>query len=532
MTSGIPYTTAQSDFLKLVQFKEDDKSNLIDYAATDFLSLRQSLINYIKAVYPLDYNLFSESDLGMMFIELVAYMGSVLSMKADMLAHEGFLKTAKNPVNIRKLLQLIGVRFRGPSSAAAQSLVTLEGSPLTTTGQSITIPVENRVFTTTSPVDGNSINYVMYKVVNSKIEDVDGSNDLILTYDESDDNNGSTWSNVILIEGALVVDTNVFADVDVVKNVSLTNFPVVDGSIEVFIDTGDPVTSQVYTEVQSLLSTSSSEQTSFEVSYNPDYSAKILFGDGVTAKLPPVGSTYTVNYRVGGGIRGNASTGFINENKQTSAGRTVNVTNTTPFSGGQDAETLDHVKKYAQLTFRQQDRLVSLDDYITFANTFKSATGSSGKAIAVTRDAYSSANIIDVYVVEKASDVQLQKASIAFKSNLLEEMEPKKMMTDELVVVDGLLRTLDLAIEITLDSRYENKESLIKSKISRVVLDYFNVDKIEFGQSFFPQDIAREIFTNVSEVRIAEVLNYKNPITLEFNEVLQLNNFNITFNYV
>jgi len=531
MTSSIPYTTAQSDFLKLVQFKEDDKSNLIDYAATDFLSLRDSLINYIKAVYPLDYNLFSESDLGMMFIELVAYMGSVLSMKADMLAHEGFLKTAKNPVNIRKLLQLIGVKFRGPSSAAARTLVTLEGNPLTS-GQSITIPVGKRVFTTTSPVDGNSINYVLYKVVNSKIEDIDGSNDLILTYEESDDDNGTTWSNLILIEGALVVDTNVFADVDVIKNVSLANAPVVDGSVQVFIDTGDPETSEVYKEVQSLLSTSSSNQTAFEISYNPDYSAKVLFGDGITGKLPPVGSTYTINYRIGGGIRGNAATGFINENTTSDTLRVLNVTNTSPFTGGQDAETLDHVKKYAQLTFRQQDRLVSLDDYITFANTFKSATGSSGKAVAVTRDAYSSANMIDIYVVEKASDVQLQKASIAFKSNLLEEMEPKKMMTDELVVVDGLLRTLDLVIELTLDSKYENKESLIKAKTSRVILNYFNVDNIEFGQSFFPQDIAREIFSDVPEVRIAKVTNYEAPVNLEFNEILQLNNFVITFNYV
>ena len=55
MTTNIPYTTAKSDFLKFVEFKEDSKSTLIDYAATDFLSLRDSLTSYIKAVYPLDY---------------------------------------------------------------------------------------------------------------------------------------------------------------------------------------------------------------------------------------------------------------------------------------------------------------------------------------------------------------------------------------------------------------------------------------------------------------------------------------------
>ena len=526
--TNIPYTNAASDFLKLVLFKDDDKSNLIDYAATDFVSLRASLIDYIKAVYPLDYNLFSESDLGMMFIELVAYMGAVLSMKADMLAHESFLKTAKNPTNIRKLLQLIGVKFRGPGAAAAQPSITLEGAPLT--GGQISIPISERVFSRNSDVDGATVNYVLYKIQNGKILDINSTNTIELTFDESD--SGNTWTNVVLVEGTLVVDTNIFADADVLKEVSLTNSPVIDGSVEVFIDTGDPLTSKAYTEVQSLLSTSSSDQLAFEVVYNPDFTAKVVFGDGVTANIPPVGSTYTINYRVGGGIRGNAATGVINENKTITSERVINVTNILPFTGGQDSESIEHIKKYSQLTFKQQDRLVSLDDYISFANTYKSSTGASGKAIAVTRTAYSSANIIDVYVVEVASDTQLQKASIAFKGNLLEEMEPKKMMTDELVVVDGLIRTVDLVVEITLDSRFKNKESNIKADASRVILDYFNVSNREFGESFFPQDIAREIFTAIPEVRLAEITNYENPITLEFNEILQLNNFKLALNYV
>ena len=180
--TNIPYTSATSDFLKLVLFKDDDKSNLIDYAATDFLSLRESLLNYIKAVYPLDYNLFSESDLGMVFIEMVSYMGAVLSMKADMLAHESFLKTAKNPTNIRKLLQLIGVKFRGPNAAAAQPLITLEGSVLEDGDDPISIPVASRVFSRNSDVDGATVNYVLYKIQNGKILDINATNTIELTF--------------------------------------------------------------------------------------------------------------------------------------------------------------------------------------------------------------------------------------------------------------------------------------------------------------------------------------------------------------
>ena len=94
-----------SDFMKLADIPLSKKPSFINFAATDFLSLRASLVDYIRAVYPLEYQYFVESDLGMMFIELVAYMGSVMSMKADMLANENFLATAK------QCKEIIGVNW-------------------------------------------------------------------------------------------------------------------------------------------------------------------------------------------------------------------------------------------------------------------------------------------------------------------------------------------------------------------------------------------------------------------------------------
>lgn len=90
--TDFPFTKATSDYTKYTVFREDQKAALIDYTANDFVSLRTSLLNYVKAVYPKDYNLFAESDLGLMMIELISYMASVISMKTDMIAHEMFLK--------------------------------------------------------------------------------------------------------------------------------------------------------------------------------------------------------------------------------------------------------------------------------------------------------------------------------------------------------------------------------------------------------------------------------------------------------
>ena len=62
LSTDIPYTTAATDFIRTSPIAENLKLQEIDYAATDFLSLKNSLIKYIKAIYPRDFQNFNESE--------------------------------------------------------------------------------------------------------------------------------------------------------------------------------------------------------------------------------------------------------------------------------------------------------------------------------------------------------------------------------------------------------------------------------------------------------------------------------------
>jgi len=57
-SDSVPFLNVESDFAKLVNVTDNEKSKLIDFAANDFASLRAALIDYVKAVYPLDYQNF------------------------------------------------------------------------------------------------------------------------------------------------------------------------------------------------------------------------------------------------------------------------------------------------------------------------------------------------------------------------------------------------------------------------------------------------------------------------------------------
>ena len=514
--------TLSSDFMKLAKLPLRKKANLINFANSDFVSLRQSLIDYAKAAYPNEYEYFIESDLGIMFLELVAYMGSVMSMKADMLANENILQTAKKRSSVKKLLDLIGVKMRGPLSSAADAGITFSTAP---GAKTITIPAATRVVSTTSPEDGEALSFTLYKVTNGLIDPLNNTTaDLQITT-----NIGETFYNdLALQEGALSTESGTFDSTEEQKTIQLSQFPVVDGSIQVYIDSTNTDVAGGYTQVENVFFASGSTDRVYEVVYDDNYGATIVFGNGLAGVSPNPGSTYFVTYRVGGGSRGNISRNAINNTLDIDAGTgiTSTLTNTSVATGGANAETVERAKKYAPLTFRRQDRIVTLEDYSSFSNSFISSWGTVGKATAATRKAYASGNIIDIYILEKASDFQLRKATPTFKSNLLSAINKKKMVTDEVVIVDGLVRTLDLVVTIKIDEEEENNQSTITGKVRDKILSYMNVDNREFGQALNLSELNRQIF-EINQVRFSTIDNVDKDILVDFNEIIQLNNLTI-----
>lgn len=524
------YYTGQviSDFMKLVAVDDEQKEALIDFTGSDFLSLRENIIEYIKAVYPLDYQNFQESDLGIMLIEMIAYMGAVISMKTDMLANECFIRTAKNKRNVKKLLELIGVKMKGPLGATANASLTFEEAP----GANLILSPSNRTSTVLSTEDNASVSYTLYKTDNGAIVNPGPDSNIELANNESEATAGKVWTNLIIQEGAYVRELGEFTTGDGIKKITLDDGPVIDGSIEMFISSDNTDVNGVYTQVDSVYFASGGSDKIFEVDYDEDYNATVIFGDSNLGISPDINSTYTVTYRVGGGSRGNLSTEALSvslaglgDNNKTGI-----LTNTDLATGGAGPETIEHAKKYAPLTFRRQDRVVTLDDFVTFANNFSTSQGTTGKATAAVRKAFSSANMIDLYVLEKASDLQLKKATLAYKRELLEKINTKKMLTDEVVVVDGLVRSLDLHVTVVIDKEHKNIEEAIKSDVRDKVVQFFRVDNLSFGKTLYLSAITRSLI-DVSRVLYIKLDNLDSDVLVDFNEIIQLNNVVITIEY-
>ena len=522
--------TVESDFEKLSVVPDLKKQDFVDFSVpADFLSAREAALRFIKAVYPRDYNNFIESDLGLMLIEMVAYFFIVHANKAELEASENVIRTARGRDNVADLLRLVGIKLKAPVGAATDAKLTLDTTPTVFTpapGGNIVISPVDRVKTTTSPEDGAPLNFTLYKVVNGDVEVPNDTGEVLLKGQEADNSASTVFTNLVMIEGALVIASGTFAGTEAQKNVLLEEAPVEEGSLQVFVDSVNTNASGPYTETQNLFFASASDERAFQVVYGDNFQATIIFGDGTFGVSPPNGATWHISYRVGGGTRGAVAKEFLALNQNvTDSGSDLNgvLENVTKATGGLDAETVEHAKKYGPLTWRRQDRVVTLDDYTVFANTYVGPLGATVMARAVTRDAFSSANIIDIYVLEKASDNQLQRATPAYKSALINAFETKKMASDEVVINDGLIRTLDLVVTIRIDQSNKRNEGAIKILTKDKITQFFNLDNSDFGKTLALADLNRVIF-EIEEVRFSSIDNLDDDIRVDHNEIIQLNN--------
>jgi len=82
----------------------------ISYINKDFTELRASLVNYARTYFPTTYNDFSPSSPGMMFMEMAAYVGDVLSFYLDNQLQETYLQYARQTNNLYELAYMFGYK--------------------------------------------------------------------------------------------------------------------------------------------------------------------------------------------------------------------------------------------------------------------------------------------------------------------------------------------------------------------------------------------------------------------------------------
>lgn len=157
----------------------------IRYIGRDFDSIKQGLIDFAKTYYPNTYNDFNEASPGMMFLELVSYVGDTLNYYIDSQLKESLILQATEKKNVLAIAAAMGYKPK-VSVAASVDLDVFQLMPASSSGDTqvpdtryaLRINPGMRVKTTIDPLiptilEDPSVNFYVQDIVDFSIDTTD-----------------------------------------------------------------------------------------------------------------------------------------------------------------------------------------------------------------------------------------------------------------------------------------------------------------------------------------------------------------------
>lgn len=324
----------------------------IDYTSRDYDGLRQSLLQYAQYTFP-EWQPGSEGDFGVLLVELLAYMGDVLSYYTDRAQNEAYLATATQRASVLNIVSLLGYK-PGTGSPATGSVIlkAAKGSP------AISVPAGTQLATGYIPAVDGPIIFETDSPVTVPAPASDGS--------------GGTLS-VNVTEGRTITDPTTGGPLHIAtatgypaQSYRLPNPNVYQETVKVYVN------GVLWNQIDHLLDALATDAV-YEVSLDADGYTWITFGDGVNGAVPALGVEIGAIYRMGYGAAGNLAAGAIISVYSSIPGLSVEMLNsntasyTNPTTGGADPESTESIRTNAPIAFNTQQRAVNAADFASFA---------------------------------------------------------------------------------------------------------------------------------------------------------------------
>jgi hypothetical protein len=458
---------------------------VIDYLARDYESFRQALIGLIPAKLP-EWQDRSEADFGIVLIELLAYMGDILSYYQDRIANEAFLGTARERANVIQHLRLIGYELAGAAPAAAR----------------LSILAANNATGTVEVRPGDQFATVSTPERPSKTFEFLGTKPLVIDLNKLPPSAADPTLNEALdfipVSEGRTVTSEVIGVSDGTPNqrYPLANPNAIGGTVQIVMDTVPPTAPWSYRKnlvfsrpaftpeqlatleyqdrIASTLAFSRGSDPDFSLETDENEITTVVFGDGEYGMIPPTGVNILASYRAGGGLDGNAGAGQITVISKAPqlqlAG--VRVINRTAASGGDDPETIDHAVQFAPTVFTSMNRAVTAQDYVAQALLYP--------GVFKARATPTNWNTVTLYIAPAGAG---EAPSDILRQGLLQYFEDRRMLTAFIEVASPAY--VPLAIDVEVGAAPYVRSADIQASSLNTIQTLYAYETADFAQTLF-----------------------------------------------
>src|SRR5262245_41211492 len=449
----------------------------IDYTNKDFQSLRQAMLDLARYRLP-EWTDQSPGDLGILLVDIFAYMGDVILYYQDRVANESFLQTAVERRSVLNALRLIGYELAPPAPAAAE-LTLVFNSP--TNGSSPIVTIRQGAQFETAPNASNGAQTFEYL---GPSLDIDLSSDQVA---RSPDRTKRIYAGLPVTQSQLQSTATIGISTGEPNQMfRIPGSPVILDTLVVEVDEGadwvrwDRRGGLLYEiSVDGRVTVSDAQARDYYVQFDENDVCWVAFGDGTYGRVPPVGKGIRASYRIGGGSAGNVAANSITVSKNfpDDIEHLDSVTNPLPAAGGTDREDIAHAKRFGPLAFRSGQRAVTLDDYVALA---QQAGG-----VAKVRAGAPNWNVIKLYVAPEGNTCR--PVPEALRRQLISYFENKRMAGTFVEILDATPVPVDLTIELVYDKRYH--VGAVRQSVEAAINDLLAFKNVDFGQSLYLSDV-------------------------------------------
>jgi len=344
---------------------------VIDYTAKDFAGFESALLAYASVAMP-SWTTQQTGDFGMLMLNMVSYVGDVLSYYEDRISAEAYLSTATLPQSVVQLAALLG--YTPAPALAATTTVTLVSDP--TTLDAITVPAGTGVITAFQAILDGVIQFELDAAVS--VPPAGGSVNAAVTQGVTAGTTALTAANGT---SYMVVNLGT-SDGSAEQQFTLPTAPLLIGTLNVLVQL--PSGAVLWTQVPSVLDAGPSD-TVYSAATDAAGATVLSFGDDVNGAIPPSGCVVSAAYRTGGGSYGNVGANTLIDISTAVTG--VSVASSLAATGGADAESLASIRTNAPRAWRVQSRCITAQDYADAALAIPAidkASASAGAMGAVT----------------------------------------------------------------------------------------------------------------------------------------------------
>ncbi|HKY35570.1 MAG TPA: baseplate J/gp47 family protein [Polyangiaceae bacterium] len=465
---------------------------VIDYLARDYASFRKALGDLIPAKLP-EWTDRSEADFGVVLIELLSYMGDILSYYQDRVANEAFLATAQQRSSVIQHLRLIGYEMAGATPSTTELSLIVANSR---TGL-----LEVRKGDQFATRSGKAQKSVTFEYTDDKPLVIDLS---ALAPDSARTPEGAplpgfkeTRPCIPVREGRTVLRESIGVSSGAPnQRLRLAQTGVLRETIELSAATLPPAPPfrqrknlifgrRAFTPEQldaleyegriaSTLAFSRAPDADFATETDEDEVTIIVLGDGEYGSIPPSGIELVANYRVGGGALGNVGTGQITVISNAPALQLAGakVVNRSPARGGADRESIEHAVRFAPTVFTSMNRAVTAEDYVAQARLFPGVSKARAEA--------TNWNTVRLYIAPNGAG---DEPTDVMKRDLLAYFEDKRMLTSQVDIQSPSYVRLEIVAKLECKAFFRRQE--VAGEAANAVASLFAFDKVDFAQILY-----------------------------------------------